>query len=367
MRRILVLTFAVTLLASWAAAPASAGTRGPAPSAGILDFSGPTVPMRDVVRDYATASSSRKLARAGVTRYPVGDSEGRTVGISVTPLCSSNFLLCNGADPQTIATFLGTLVHGDEITSLNVQVTTDQEITVECAPGAQACYFPSQERMVISGNDTTGTDGATREFVLAHEYGHHVANTRRNPPFSPTIAWGTKRWGTYERVCQGATDGTYEPGAETPDSSYRRNPGEAFAESFAFNRFRDAPVQWGWIDSLKPDAGAYAAINADTLRPWAATTKTVFARRFGRRGRASITRRVKTPLDGTFALKLTGPRRADFDLLIRDSAGKIVDRSQRRGTTESLRGTVCGTKAFTAIVRRIGHVGGRFRLAIFRP
>ncbi len=373
MRRLPLLTLAVALLACLTAAPASAGTRGPAPgptpSAAAFDFSGPVVPMRDVVRDYATASSSRKLARAGVDRYPVHDGTDRTVAISVTPACATGFPVCDAANPQTIADFLGTLAHGNEITSLTVQLTTDPEIAAECgSPGAlppQACYFPSQERMVISGNDTTGTDGATREFVLAHEYGHHVANNRVNTPFVPTISFGTRRWATYEGVCQGVAAGTYSPGSED-GAAYYRNPGEAFAESFAFNRFPDAPVQWAWIDSLKPDSGAYAAITADTVHPWSGPVTSVFSRRFNRRGRGAFARRIATPLDGNFAIRLTGPRRTNFNLLLR-SGGKVMARSLGRGSNERITATICGSRSATAVVRRVGRSTGRVRLSISRP
>src|SRR3954447_10679469 len=180
----------------------------------------------------ASAASDRRLARAGATRYAVGDAKGRTVAVSVTTACSASVLACNAADPQTIATFLGTLPHGDEIGALTVQITTDPEIAVDCGPGAQACYFPGDNRMLISGNDTTGTDGATREFVLAHEYGHHVATHRSNSPFDPTVDWGTKYWATYEHVCEGVDANQLFPGDE--GTHYFENPGEAFAESFAF-------------------------------------------------------------------------------------------------------------------------------------
>lgn len=363
LRQILLLGAAAAICIS---APASAGTRAPLPPPGAFDIHGPVVPIRDVVRDYASAGSSRKLARAGIARYPVGDAEGRTVGISVTTLCGTSFLLCNAADPQTIATFLGTLAHGDEITSLNVQITTDAEIAAECGTGAQACYFPGQARMLISGNDTTGADGATREFVLAHEYGHHVANNRLNPPFTPTINYGTKRWATYERVCQGVRSGAYDPGAEQGEA-YFRNPGEAFAESFAFNRFPDAPVEFAWATSLKPDAGAYAAITADTLDPWTGPVTKNFTRNFHRGGPAAFMKKIVTPLDGNLVLKLSGKRGSNLTLILRNSSGALLQRSGAFGAAKRIHRTVCGDRSFTATVKRSRGANGRFRLKISKP
>ena len=178
------------------------------PQAGLFDVADPTAPVRDRVLPGPTGTIAR--ASAGAQRYPVNDGKGRTVAITSRPFC--NPATCNSAEPQLIADFLGTLIHGDEISLLTVQLLTDGEIRGRCGLGAGACYFSGADTMLINGNDRTGPDGASRDFVIAHEYGHHVAEHRRNPPFQPTIFWGTKRWATYERVCQGTRAGPLLPG-----------------------------------------------------------------------------------------------------------------------------------------------------------
>lgn len=353
------------LVALLAVATAGAGTRGPAPKAATALGASQGLDVRDTVITEGSASSDRKLRRGGTARYPVGDGQGRTVAISVTPLCSSSVLVCNAADPQAIATFLGTLPHRDEIGSLVVQVTADSEISVECGTGAQACYFPVEERMLISGNDTTSPDGATREFVLAHEYGHHVANNRNNTPFSPTISFGTKYWTTYERVCEGVVSGIYFPGDQA--GNYFNNPGEAFAEAYAFNRFPASPVQWAWIASLKPDTGSFAAIQRDALDPWTGPSVKGFGRRFGRGGKRTYTRVVKTPLDGTLELNLKGTATANVNLSVRDEAGRVIAKSTRPKSTESARVTICGGRQVTVLLKRAGRGPGKFNLKISRP
>jgi len=355
------------VLALHGAGSASASSRQPPPPAGLFDISAPAQAVRDAVLPRADARGTRIAARAAEGRYPVDDAQGRTVAISVTSACAASVLLCNSADPQAIASFLGTLVHGDEMSSLNVQITTDPEITSECrSPSVQACYFSGQSRLLISGNDTTGTDGASREFVLAHEYGHHVADNRFNPPFLPTVNYGPKYWTTYEHVCEGVRAGTYVPGAEEGDD-YFRNPGEAWAESFAFNRFPDAPVKWAWIDSLKPNAAALAAVTRDTLRPWAGPAKTVFSRRFRKGGAASFTRRIKTPLDGSVVLALSGHPGENLNLILRNGAGRVVKRSIGPTANERINYTACGDRGFSAVVKRAGPAAGRFKLTISRP
>ena len=354
---------ALVVLATFAAiaSPAAAGARGPLPEPDAFAIPDPGLPPRDAVLPGGLARASAR-ATTSVQRYPVNDGKGRSVEIAVSSLC--NPATCNAADPQQIADFLGTLAHGDEISSLLVRLVTDGEIAGECGPGAGACYFPGGNMMLINGNDTTGPDGATREFVIAHEYGHHVAQHRFNPPFLPTIDWGTKRWDTYERVCQGVRRGAYFPGDE--GSHYFQNPGEAYAESSAFLRFRDAPVQWAWVSSLKPDAGAFRAIRQDVLHPWTHRTRSVLLGRLSR-GRQAVVERLATPLDGTLSLRLRGPRQAEFDLLLRDRQGRLLQASRGVGSTEQINFTVCGQTKLRAVVKRAGPGTGPFSLAVRRP
>jgi hypothetical protein len=354
------LVAAVALLAL-APATASAG-RGPVP-AGAFDVAPPHAPVRDVVLHVPSASASRAMATASSTRFPVNDGRGGSVQISVTDLCQT---ICTDAKPQKVANFLGTVIHGDEMNLLRVDLVTPSpgEMSAICGPQALACYFSGQNRMVISGNADRGSDGSSREFNIAHEYGHHLAQHRLNPPFSPTIGYGTKRWASFERVCQGARRGIYFPGDQ--GSRYFENPGEAFAEAFAFNRFPDAPVQWAWIDSLRPGTRAFKAIRQDTLRPWTRRSRIVFSREL-RDGVKTAVQRIRTPLDGMLTVRLAGPRGSEFDLLLRDGAGRVVRRSEGLGSNERISYLICGQARFKAVVRRTDGAGGAYNLVARRP
>jgi len=323
--------------------------------------------VRDVVlTGPPSAAASRKAAKAGGARYSVGDGQGRTVQIEVTLTCQADPVTCDDADPQEIASFLGTLIHGDEMSSLSVLVAHPGEMSTVCGDAAAlACYYSDRDQMVIPGQDFLATDNADRDFVIAHEYGHQIANHRRNPPFVPTVFYGTKRWNTYERVCPGTAAGRYFPG--NGGSRYYDNPGEAFAEAYAFNRFPNTAVIWNWDETLRPDAGAFAAIRADVRRPWKRRTRIVHTGTVGT-FRHAVTRRIATPLDGDVGLRLRGRPGGQLDLIVRNAQGRLLGASRHFGAGERLQIHVCGQRALRVTIRRPGnHPGGPFRLIAWRP
>jgi hypothetical protein len=339
---------------------APAGAARPAgPPRGVFDVPRPAVPLRDLVLAGPNAGSAAISATAPTARYPVGDGRGSSIAVGVTAACRQS---CTAADPQAIANFVGTLPHGGEINLLSVQLDTDWQIGYDCGYGAQACYDWWGSRIIVSGNDDVQPDGASREFVLAHEYGHHVAGHRPAPlPFSPAIDWGTPRWASYENVCRGQRTGRLFPGNE--GRHYYENPGEAFAESFAFNRFPDSPVRWSWTPSLKPNAAAFAAIRRDVYRPWAERIFTVHGR-LPSVGARAVTRTFRTPLDGHASLSLRGPGSGAFELLVRNGAGRKL-RDTFGGTP--LEFTVCDQDRLRTVIKLHSSNGRRFTLAVERP
>lgn len=295
-------------------------------------------------------------------RYPVGDGKGRSVAISVTAACRAS---CRSANPRRIASFLGTLAHGSEMSLLKVELDTPSQIASDCGRGSQACYFSAASRMLINGNDAAAHDGATREFVVAHEYGHHLAQHRpAPPPGSAAIDWGAPRWATYEHICRGKRSGRYFPGSQR-GRRYFQNPGEAFAEVFAFNRFPGAPVHWSWSASLKPGPGAFAAIRADVSSPWQGMRSLGYGRRLN--GGGSATHSFSTPLDGSITLRLRGPHASRFELRLLDPAGHLLASSAGRRPGATLRYDVCGQRRLRAVVRRTAPGSGGYRLTIRTP
>ena len=347
-----------------ASAPASASSRETQPQADAFQVPVPAVPFRDAVIDRPNRAMARTLAASSHARIPVNDGQGRSAEIDVSTICQVTCANASPTDVQNLANFLGSLVHGDEMDSVVILVVSPTEIATDCGPGALSCYFPSSDLIELNGNESTASDGATRDYVLAHEYGHHVANHRHNPPFDdPAINWGPKNWATYERVCEGTRAGVYFPGSETLPTYYS-NPGEAWAEAFAEHRLPGI-VAWEWNASLAPDANAFHALDRDVLQPWSGPTRTVIRGRLGA-GHRRVVKSIPTPLDGNLTLKLRGAQHADFDLLLRDNSGKTLASSTAFGSRESVTYTVCGEANLRALVKR-RNGAGRFKLVELVP
>ena len=255
---------------------------------------------------------------------------------------------------QAAADFVDSLVHGSEISTVKVYLAPAAEVGILCyTQEADGCYFPSTGQIITVGEDTPWS---TAEEVLAHEYGHHVATNRNNDPW-PAVAFGTKRWATYEGVCQKVATGVAFPGDEA--EHYFQNPGESFAESFMHlnEAKRGLPeTQWGYDPMFTPDPAALAAFEEDVLKPWKRTTLRHLSGRFTRRGQQK-TFNFNTPLDGVFAAELHGPRGSKLTIsgpseIKRYSAGLAA-------------GLVCGQRTVTT--RFSAGSAGRYAAATLIP
>jgi len=334
-----------------------------APASGAASGGGQGI-RRDTVIEAPSAGSARISATAEAGRYPIDDGGGETVAVSVTAACQTS---CAAADPQQVADFLGTLVHGDEMELLTVQLDTPGQIDFDCGYGAQACYYGGENKIVLNGDETPAPDGAGREFVLAHEYGHHIARHRESPPPFPTaLDWGTPRWSSYENVCRGSRSGALFPGNE--GLHYYRDPGEAFAESYAHMRFPEAGVAWRWVRSLEPDAGAFRAIREDVLEPWQERTTLALHGRVPSSQGGAVVREFGTPLDGTVSLRPAGRRLTRYRLSLLSPAGRVL-RSSRHDLSfrHRLNYTVCGQSRLRVALRASHDRGGVFKLQVQRP
>jgi hypothetical protein len=274
-------------------------------------------------------------------------------GAKVT-IYSSRYYPVDPAANQSAADFVDSLVHSSEISAVKIYFAPREEVGILCYSGdADGCYFPASNEIITIGEDT---EWSTVEEVLAHEYGHHVANNRDNSPW-PAIAYGTKRWATYEGICAKEGTGLAFPGDE--GEHYFSNPGEAFAESFMHLNVVKLGLpqpQWFYDPLFAPDAAALAAIEKDVLKPWKEDTIKRWRGRFSRRGQQK-TYTFKTPLDGVFAAEVLGPRGSKL---------RITGAADVKRISPSLSAAlICGQRSVTA--RFSAGAAGRFAGAAAIP
>lgn len=301
------------------------------------------------------AKSARTLASSKWDGGPFSTEAGM-VTVYVSPAYAPSETVA-----QQWADFFASLVHGPELGLLTAYFAPLDEVESLCGgeDGVLGCY--ANDRLVAVG-DTT--DGITPESVAAHEYGHHVAYNRVNPPWL-ALGWGPKRWGTEQRVCSRAAAGTAFPGNE--GLGYTLDPGEAFAESFrVLNELRGGgPETWPILDaSFRPDAAALQAVADDVVSPWVGPTVTTVHGRFAT-GRDVWTRRIGTPLDGTLSVALADGSKG-LQLLGADGRSVIASGSWTADGGRLVSVIVCGERSFVVRVTRRG--GSRsFALGISTP
>jgi hypothetical protein len=258
--------------------------------------------------------------------------------------------------PQGWATFLGSLVHGAELSRLTLDLATVTEVQHTCGLGALACYDPGSMTIHATPDDQPGEPPA-KEIVM-HEYGHHIAANESNPPWLADD-WGTKRWASYENICAKTAHGVLAPGDEA--GNYALNPGEAFAESYrVLNLMKEgAPeISWDLVSrDFYPDATALQLLEQDITDPWTAPTTRTLRGSFGYGNFRTFG--LVTPLDGSLSLVLHAPAGARLRLLL-TSGAKTVGRGTR------LAFQVCGQRELTLRVERVSGRGS-FTVSLSKP
>lgn len=296
----------------------------------------------------APALLTLRLATASAGEHVV--STGATVRIIV-----SDALPPGNVDVAYWADFVGALPHGDELERVTIYLVPNREVRLLCGVAALACYDSRRELIVTPVE--SAPEGLTLEAILAHEYGHHVARNRLNPPWS-ALDFGTKRWATYVGVCPGVRTGRFT--LQGSGDRYPFNPGEVFAESYrllAERRLGREPVRWLVVDpGFEPDDTALARLEQDVLVPWARNTVA--------RHRASVPRsfRLATPLDGRMTITLASPRTGVYELRL-PGVGRARVPGAGRATIQA---EVCGTRVFNATVVRV-RGRGAYTLTVSRP
>lgn len=323
-----------------------------------IDLMRSATPISDSI---LTATRSRALAASASWGGTFTASTGEQVHIQV-----SDSYPQDPARAQQWANFLASLIHGSEISTVNLYLAPLTEVQRFCGLDALACYNPSTRQLVAPGDDPSADISA--EAVVTHEYGHHVAASRDNAPWSAE-AYGTKRWASYEQVCARARSGQLFPGAEDA-VHYTLNPGEAYAEAYRVLNQRHLGVPetpWNIVtQSLYPDATALSLLQQDVLSPWAGNTSSTSSATLNRRAR-SKTVSFSTPLDGVFRVTARASRNERVRVQLLSSSGAAVASTSVSGVaSRSESRTLCGARNVRVRLTLTRGVG-RVTLTAFRP
>lgn len=268
---------------------------------------------------------------------------------------------------------LESLPHGPELARLKLYVGTDAEIVDRCGAGTMACYDPVSERMVVSGQSGE-VAGISREAVIAHEYGHHIANNRAGGIWA-AFAAGTLRWSTYERVCESKRAGEAFPGNE--GAHYWANPGEAFAQ--AYSQLVVPSEEWNYSPIFRPDATALRLLREDVVDPveprqlsWGVGTAASGGRTMAIAAAlpadGNYSRTLRVPYDGRIRIRLRGEdgARVRASLLDPQSGAVLAAAGPAAGGVTRLRYADCGHRRLRLEVSPLG-APTPFRVDLLSP
>lgn len=340
---------------------------GPASPARAGDGLSPASPVSRGIESEIGSPNARAIDRLGIDQVP---SLRFNVGNGISLQIASR--VYDRAQISPLVDLFDSLPHGSELAKLKVYIATDEEISATCGAGTMACYDPETERMIVSGQSEE-VDGIPREAVIAHEYGHHIANNRRGDIWSALSA-GTPRWSTYEHICQLVKDKEAFPGNE--GAHYWENPGEAFAQSYS--QMVVPQESWYYSPLMRPDPTALAKLRMDVLHPWTGPHKWTWRKpglgtSGGSEGVGSnvalagnvagsevrFQRLLKVPLDGRVAVRMreSAASRYSFRLIDPSDGSVLVESRLLHGRLAHLSYDDCGQRTLLLEASTSGEAG----------
>jgi hypothetical protein len=321
----------------------------------------PGVSARAVGPDLNTPLRANRLAHAALTFRggPITTTSGEVVDVLV-----SESLPLETATPEGWAEFLAGVTHGPELEELTTYIVSFSEVQQICGSRAIGCY--GGDELVAPGELAADI---SPEEVVRHEYGHHIAFHRPNPPWT-AIEWGPKRWASVADVCARVSRREAFPGDQ--GSNYARNPGEAWAETYRLMDERKVGITsatWPIVaPSFYPNETALQAAEQDVLQPWSTTSTRGFTRVFGKRTAKVWWIPLSTPLDGNYRINATVPNGGTYDVaLVGANRRTVIRRAQWVGQrVKRVEGSICGQRSLFVRVTQNGALG-RVRVSVTAP
>jgi len=333
-----------------------------------LRAKGVPLPEHPAFRDTILRHPSHKARAAAAAGTDLVLNAPDGTALTVTISNAYGVTPTSQAAGQNAVNFLASRVHGTELGLLKVFVGPPSEISSICGEGdasVLACYDPGDNRMYVPG-ETPPNSPVPLEYIITHEFGHHIANHRRNA-VGPAFNLGPEYWATSQFICAGALSQppVFFPGDE--GEHYPLNPSEGWAESYAHlpeNGFQSAPIQTSPL--FHRDQAAFDAIRRDIFQPWTGNVTRTVTGSLGRKSQQRFG--LVVSLDGPVVARLHGPRAANYDLQVR-LGGEVVDRSSTPGSNDRVGGTLCAApqqpppnRLTIVVVRRSGS--GPFKLKL---
>lgn len=339
-----LLVAALAAAAAWGAQPGIVGTH-----ARTLDL------------ELNTPLRSNRLAQAALTFRggPITTTRGEVVDVLV-----SDSLPLETSTPEGWAEFLAGVTHGPELAELTTYIVSFSEVQQICGSRAIGCY--GSDELVAPGELAADI---SPEEVVRHEYGHHIAFHRSNPPWT-AIEWGPKRWASVANVCARVSQTEAFPGDQ--GANYARNPGEAWAETYRLMDERKVGITsatWPIVaPSFYPNEAALQAAEQDVLQPWTAASTRSFTRVFGKRTAKVWWIRLSTSLDGNVRINATVPNGGNYDVaMVGANQRTVIRRAQWVGQrVKRLEGSICGQRSLFVRVTQSGALG-RVRVSVTAP
>ena len=282
--------------------------------------------MRRLLLLLTLVSSFAFAGEAAAAEVVLADDQGRSIHLDVR---------AEGVDPEWYAALLRAAPHGDEISTLRVDIVTREELDSVCGRDAGGCY--SRNVMLVPAGQS-----AEVAHVVLHEYGHHL--DRSTPVAGVREPNGTPTWWRARGIAELAR---LRSVARNYDLGWDRSIAEIFAEDYARLALGATPFKIRWLG--EPDENVLAALKADLglgEAPVAATPPAIKPVSIDRRGTLAPRKRVAIPFG------LLGPgRRVTATATI---AARATLEVRCAGARVALRTLTAGTRKVTIDRRGLG-------------